>query len=479
MGERKSVGIFGGDTNPDVDADVIMTVATVGYADKRLEEKKVCAFAAEVEHDFPILPKLDIPQNIANYNEWVNKESEPRVKEYLSQVVRFQKEVGDIAKLLIFAEEDIAFTKGWIILDNAINRINFALGIRPKDKVPKVVTDATPNYGGAGVIWIVGGTGDLSLENENRYVNSPIRSRDCSRRIYAIESKDFAGYKGPGAYTGMSARQEGEAYIYSTFRGYPALTAGDRWIPSKPEILGYEIKDGESPKKNLRYVSIWGIIGDNTIADKTQSDYQMVYRDRYQDSSKYQQFVVGYTHGMIQAIYDVAQSEINYKGKNELYWGLPYEIGLIGKKAKDPSTTKMASCFYCALFMEANGKPASSIHLGSGESWAPAYFSKDQIDANRRINMEAEHYRDQDLTESITDCNLRWSKLCLEVLNRGAKKIQKSMLEQDHIASFEAFLSYLEKNNDATSAANLVLDSATVHQKINIRVVRTIKAPSQ
>jgi hypothetical protein len=482
MPPRKSKGIFGGDTNPDIDADVIMTAAVVGYSNKRLEEKKNCAFAAEVEHDFPILPKLTLPQTILNYKKWVEN-CDPIVKEYLSEIALFQSQVKDMAKLKTIAEEDVAFSKGWILLDNAIDRINFALGIDITKDGPKVVVDATPNYGGTGVIWIVGGTGDLDLYNENRYVNSPIRNPHCGQRIYEIKGSGFRGYKGPGAYTGMSSRQNGESYIYSTFRGYPSAKAGKRWLPEYPEILGYAIKPGKDPDGKLKYISIWGIIGTNEIAEKTQYQYQMVYEDFAQNDrvSDYQPFVVGYTHGMIQAIYDVVQFELNAKKKSELYSGVPYEIGLVGKKANDPSTTKMASCFYCSLFMEANEKPASSIHLGSGESWAPTYYSHDLIEANLRINDDPDkspktNFRNLEFRESIDRCNSRWEDLCLEVLLRGANAIQKNMLEPDHIDSFTALGTYLN-GLDQQDAANLILDSATVHEKIVVRVVRTLKPP--
>jgi hypothetical protein len=130
--------------------------------------------------------------------------------------------------------------------------------------------------------------------------------------------------------------------------------------------------------------------------------------------------------------------------------------------------------------MEANNKPASSIHLGSGESWAPIYFSKDQVEANKRINRDAKNYQGQDLTDSVARCNLRWSELCYEILNSGASAIQRNMLEPDHIESFEALGNYLTKiKDDPQSAANLILDSATVHQKIVVRVVRTLKPPGK
>ncbi|HXC97446.1 MAG TPA: hypothetical protein VNU92_17215 [Edaphobacter sp.] len=479
---RSTKGIFGDDTNPDKDADVIMAAAIVGYSDKRLSEKKNCAFAAEVERSALFFPTLSLPPKIVDYEAWIANEAGPKIKTFLSDAVLFQNQVKDIARLKAIADEEVAFTRGWILLENAIDRINLALGIDTQKDVPRVVVDASPNFGGAGVIWIVGGTGNLSLVNQNRYVNSPDRSYDCGQRINYIDSNNFAGYKGLGAYTGMSSRQEGASYIYSPFRGYPSEEAGQRWLPKDPGILGYAIKPGNDPDGKLKYVSTWGIIGSNAIADKTQHQYQMVYEDFSQKEREktYQTFVVGYTHGMIQAIYDVRQSEINRREeKNELYSGVPYEIGLKARKDKDPSTTKMASCFYCTLFMEANEKPPSSIHLGTGESWAPAYFSGDQIKANLHINDE-ENFGKQDLQDAIRRCNREWEKLCLEVLNRGISLIDRSRaIEPDHSDSFEALKIYMSENQYSHLAGNLILDSATVHEKIVVRVVRTLKPPGE
>lgn len=473
MTERKTKGIFNDDTSPDIDADVIMTAAAVGYAARRLKDQRNCAFAAEVEQNFPVAPRLTLPQRIVDYAAF-QEESERLSAKYLEQVKQYQASVGSLDKLGPLARDDIDFSKGWILLDNAIERMNLALGIAPRESVPRVVVDASPNYGDAGVVWIVGETGNLSLENQNRYLNSPIRSRECASLIGYIESDGFKGYKGKGAYTGMSARQDGHPYIYSTFRSYPSATFGDRWVPKDPALMKIAIEQGNSPSPDVRYISTWGIIGDNALATKVRNEHQMFYRDEVQGSPQYETHVVGYTHGMIQAIYDVAQARIN----NNPDPGTPFEIGLLGKTKNDPSTTKMASCFYCGLFMEANEQPASSIHLGLGESWAPAYFNDDVKRANSRINRDGNRdFSSLDFTKAIETCNEKWARYCADTLQVGygllAKK--KELVAPDHLQSLGALGDFLNssKKNDA---ANLILDSATVHQKIAVRIVRTLKA---
>jgi hypothetical protein len=470
MAARTSKGILSDHTNPEIDADVIMTAAAVGYAAKRLSDGKNCAFAAEVEQNYPVAPVLTLPPLITDYSAFQSV-CDLKSKQYLDQVAEYQKRIGSLDNLRQIAEDDIDFTKGWILLDNAINRINAALGIAPEDAKQKVVVDASPNYGEAGVVWIVGETGNLSLENQNRYLNSPLRSRQCAQLINYIQSDEFAGYKGKGAYTGMSARQDSAAYIYSTFRGHPSTAFGNRWLPSDPSLMKIAIEPGNSPIHGTRYIATWGIIGDNALATKVEDEYKMKYQDRLQ-SNEYEDYVVGYTHGMIQAIYDVAQSKID----NNPDPGTAFEIGLKGKTKKDPSTTKMASCFYCALFVEANGKPASSIHLGLGESWAPAYTSKDVIRANQRIN-DAGGFDSLDLENSIKTCNEAWARYCSNILRIGFGALTKSnTVTDDHLASLTALQKFIEQMG-GNDAANLILDSATVHQKIAVRIVRTLNMP--
>lgn len=181
---RRTIGIFGDDTDPNTDADVIMTAAIVGYAQKRLvTDKKVCAFAAAVLKTSSTLPILRISEKIKNYKEWLEKEVEPKVKSYSSQVSTISK-------------DEIDFTKGGILLANAIDRVNLALGIGPQQEGPRVELDATPNYGEGGIIWIVGGTGDLGLDNANRYVNSPDRSQKLRCGLITLGAMTSSDIKG-------------------------------------------------------------------------------------------------------------------------------------------------------------------------------------------------------------------------------------------------------------------------------------------
>lgn len=437
MPARISGSIFGTDSNtdPKTDADVILTTAAVGYSYLRLFQRKNCAFAAEAEVGLQDSAILNLPSKIGDYGKF-EEECAKKFEDYKKQ-------------LDAFAKRNYEATKGWILHENAIERINSALKPAQIPQGAEVMVDATPNFGEAGVIWIVGGTGDLSLLNQNRYINSPIMSDKCGILLDQIEKEKIPElYKGRGAYTGFSAREKGQPGIFSTYRSYPLDAFGQRWLPLNPQLSG--AKEGIGPEPNQ--IAVWGMIGSNAAAT-AMKEQGMVFRDLSEKSPPYESIVVGYTHGMIQAIYDVAKVKRQGNGDDP---GQPFEIGL------KSSTTKMASCFLCGLFMEATLYPASSIHLGATDSWAPSYPEAEQ-DA---------------LNASIGGYNDAWSSYCTEVLKAGMTCMSnKELSAKAYNESFAAMQRYLGFQSNKNLSANLILDAATVHDKMAVRIVRTLPPP--
>ncbi|MBV4192548.1 MULTISPECIES: hypothetical protein [Bacteroides] len=69
------------------------------------------------------------------------------------------------------------------------------------------------------------------------------------------------------------------------------------------------------------------------------------------------------------------------------------ESDAIFEVALGSSTTKVSSCLPCSLFMMANGRPASSTHLGRGDNWGiPAKCPKSMINAWR--NHVIDYYKE-------------------------------------------------------------------------------------
>jgi hypothetical protein len=167
--------------------------------------------------------------------------------------------------------------------------------------------------------------------------------------------------------------------------------------------------------------------------------------------------VFGYTHGMIQAIYDVAFHKLIDPTKKS---GTPYEIA-VGK-----STAKLASCFPCSVFMEATNYPASSTHLGRGECWAPLYPESPSgpIDPTTKQN------------QARILSNSAWADYCKKIIDLGLKCVFETQLQtQKHKDSLKALNAYVG-GKTPIMYANLILDAVTVQMPEADRINQTLNA---
>lgn len=232
-------------------------------------------------------------------------------------------------------------------------------------------------------------------------------------------------YTGRGAYTGV-LQVEGETqYWGSTFRHNIGSDSG-RWIPKSQREWGY----------------IGGALTPSTTKWQQPSPGRLV----------------GYTHGMIQAIY--ASAAFGFKGKT-------VEV------AVGEDTTKMASCFGCTTFMYATGRPPDAIHLGKAESWAPAYsdnafcmnFFRDQMPTK-----ESEKAGD-----AMDYLNKKWAEHCASWLDWGSR-LSTDHVSEGHRKSWEALKKYVTANRKKESTlANLFLDALTCHKSDWQRAFDTLK----
>ena len=165
--------------------------------------------------------------------------------------------------------------------------------------------------------------------------------------------------------------------------------------------------------------------------------------------------IVGYTHGMIRAIYNIEECRIVYPGKRDRDYGVPYEV-VVGEH-----TTKLGSCFACAIFMEANGYPASATHLGKCASWCPQYPAEGDASP---------------AAQARSICNNKWYSYCSDILYLGFEAISRSNRNNDNRGeSFTAFKRFLYSPQYDDAFANLILDAITIHDKDFQRVNRTLK----
>ncbi len=422
---RVQKGILSDATDAALDADVIMTAAIIGHAFQRLNAGKNCRFDLEVE----------LKPGQPTYQPELNLEP----ADVQQQVTDHHTALGKINKAL-------------------------ANGGLPTSKVAQL--GITPFYTLDNQKVVIGGTGNLGITDADRY-DPGVWSNDLSKLLYDTafgNLKDAqgnpikVGYQGFGAYTGfVDGRQGGQTALMSTYR-FKVPDPGNRWIPSAKSFpnpkLGAAV--GNAPDQR----AAWGIIGKNSDQAGIQQQDGMYFQD--QDTARGHtpltpNDVAGYVHGMIQAVYDVEWHKSQPGAKSG---GTPYEIA-VGEK-----TSKLASCFTCSIFMEATGYPASSTHLGKGESWCILHATATPAVTSQDKARQA--------------CNDKWAAYCQQIINNGLACMvtpKANLLNQDHEVSFAALKAYLATRNTPAHAydyAHLILDAVTVSQKEYARVNATL-----
>jgi hypothetical protein len=403
MPHLKQQGIIDATTSARDDADVIMSAAIVGHAYARLRANKNCAF--------------DIEANAPGDDDAKLRSD-------------FERHVRAVAKV-----------------NKALQVMGESYGLPGRGK--EAIVGVTPVYNPQGdIMRITGGSGDLPLDSPLRY-NPALPTDLAGSKLYALAKRPGIGYQGRGAYTGfVQGRDGGQSNLFSTYRQRVPDNTGRRWIPS--DTQGLEPAIGTGPKQR-----IWGMVLDNEKQSTVQKPANMYFRDEDRargGTGLTTDDIVGYPHGMVQAIYDVVQWKLASPGKAA---GTPYEI------AVGEHTTKLASCFCCAIFMQANDFPASATHLGRGESWSPLYVEgSDPHTAQNKARLQ---------------CNSNWANYCRTILDYGMRCIESRLSTDGHRRSMTKLKAYVS-GKSAQDYGNLILDAVTVHESEVVRLDRTLQA---
>jgi hypothetical protein len=433
--------------NPELDADVIVTAVMLGYSFKRIHEEKDCRFDVEIRD--PELKK-----------DWTEKE--------------IKDEVGDVQVLGKCVDK-----LNEIILPFKGRKVE--VGVSPLYEIDKTGKHDARRR-------ITGGSGDLPSTDKRRY--NPDPPTGLSAQLYTLGLTGI-GYQGRGAYTGFVAgRTSGQSALMSTIR-HNIPTGGHygrRWHPRDGQVIGAAVGDGPTQRTwgmivNNKTQQPWDAHGPRAIPTNksdaffTHDDYTksiMGYGMHFVDPTTVPGTdIVGYTHGMIQAIYDV---EFHKKATPNENPGTAYEI------AVGNFTFKLSSCFPCSVFMEATGHPASSTHLGKGESWSPLYqkpttAGHDPWDPNNLSGTQP---------KSWAETNKKYFKYLWEVLQQGNTMmlgaVAQKKVKDSHKPSVTALNDYLHSLTADTWAnhlacGNLFLDALTVHKGEAQRIVDTLVDP--
>jgi len=408
-------GIFDAQSDPQADGDVIMAAAIVGHAYTRLAKKLPCSF--EVEPDFAAGNPLQ--------------------------------------------------AQGYRDLTAVVGAINLALqnagGDFGQPKGRKVVAGLTPAWDAKGNVRIIGGTGNMSTDNALRY-DPPAPATQAARKLLALAlgHPTWIGYQGKGAYTGfVDGRDGGQSNLFCTYRHViPDVPKTRRWIPSKP-VDGVAVGMGDGDK-------IWGMISTRKFQEKLR-EQGMYFQDA--DTARGHGLpghepdansLMGYTHGMIQAIYDVMMHRV---AAPQQAAGTPYEIAIGQAPDAKDGTTKLASCICCAVFMEATGFPASCTHLGHADCWAPLY---PENPAGSAPDMSTAQ------NKARAGANDAWATYCAAIVKAGLPLIEKNLVGAAHQASFAKLKAYAS-TCQPVDCANLILDAATLCQSETERLARTLR----
>lgn len=411
---RHTKGIVTNDGDPELEADVIMTATTLGFASSYIAET-----GNPIEFD---MDPLEAPKEPA-------------------KVKHFEAIVGK--------------------MDTAVAAYLTKKGKRPGE----VKAGLSPGYTQGAVIM---GVYTLAGKDAPRTVSAPVLSEKGKTLWERIRTLSVAQYTGRGAYTGFvdNKNTEGDTdpvgpRSTARFRApTPSQIDSDphpRWLPPADSPLWKNRKRAGGDT----YVP-WGMIGGERAVEPraetgsgatNEADFTTISISnagmKYVDDVTSDD-IATYTHGMIQAIYKAYHLGPSCE---------PYEI------AVGDVTKKMASCLTCTLFMNAAGYPPTSIHLGRGESWAPLY---------RPYNPNASAGDHE--AAVIRDLNNAWYAKCLEWLQTGLAILDDTHIMEDHQASREAVSHYLNANRaDPTVGGVLILDAVTIHAGEIDRLSRTLK----
>lgn len=329
-------------------------------------------------------------------------------------------------------------------------------------------------------------------EKENAESAFPFSSKVKKEEEYLKDHRIFGedlGYQSKGAYTGFVVYPD-ESRVSLTSTTEIDVETPERWIPTEKCTCG----GGGMIHGHLHKYSKWW------ERVRKQKHNARLRRGEANTINEAKHHLVGYVHGMMQAIY-MCEAD----GREGL---VPFEIA-VGEETK-----KLASCFTCTLFMYAAGYPPSAMHLDMGLSWVPHEHDPKGLWENRKlvppksapspdgwIELWEKPQKDKDdpsknMDDAIKDTNAKWHKFCKRILAEGVRVlinnqglVSKDVVKTDiweqqdkrlfgdsdwwHKTRLPVLQSFCEKLDEA-NAGYLILDAVTIHDKESNRIDRTI-----
>ncbi len=377
----------------------------------------------------------------------------------------------------------------WGSFQETITKLNGAVEpyVRERGSAGSAKGDYAPKFDRENRRGVIMGVYELAGKDAPVKLTEPVLTKKGEALYDKIRKNELGEnqkghYIGVGAYTGFVDNPNTEGNTdpvgpRSTARFLMPDAAADgsaqssvhRWLPSTnspvwPARLRRNTRDDYVP---------WGVLG-GTFAnqppkpkDPQQADWPWPAADNHADQwiklaqeegmiyvgkQPTREDIVGYTHGMIQAVYKAYSFGPSC---------VPYEIA-VGNK-----TTKLASCFPCTMFITALGYPPTSAHLGRGESWAPLYEPYNPAGSAERNESAV-----------LRDLNTAWAAACNVWLHYGIGVLRQAKVTRDHAGAVEDLYTFVEsRRQDPTVASTLILDALTIHDKEITRIGKTLELP--
>jgi hypothetical protein len=317
----------------------------------------------------------------------------------------------------------------------------------------------TPTFARGGMISAGRGAADEYAHINPEYAQTAYRYLTAPRRAAWGDQRQNEMYIGRGAYCGMVMDDEGNVVnALSTIRTLLDETTpgvGDRWRPPTGADIRMAQYKGEFES------AAWGIIGSNKVLEESRQQGMRFYPRQSNGepvTPDVAKNIVGYTHGMIRAIYETKR----------MGQGTAFEMSI------GTATYKLASCMSCSAFMMANGLDASSTHLGKGESWAPYYRGESH---NNSVYKETE-----DVEPAMILGNANHAVFMHNALSDGVAAMLASMawvepLHRPVLLKLDERLK-LQAEPGNTVARDLYLDAMTVHKSDLVRLNDTLTIPA-
>jgi hypothetical protein len=252
-------------------------------------------------------------------------------------------------------------------------------------------------------------------------------------------AEQFQGqYHGVGAYTGMIDDPIGShTLIQPTLRR--VIEDPSRWNPHPG--------------------GLWGLIGTNNRGGESGGNLSADPNEGMGPLRRHQG-IVQYIHGMSWAMREAVR------------WGpwcTAYEMA-VGAR-----TRKLASCFACTTYMWASGFPASSSHLGRGESWGVLPDGTLAGGEDHVFSDESEGQLEQAIARSM---NVRWHTQIYHFLRQGSRLLDGHRLAMSpaHRTAADLLSQHVGRSgaDGAVKAGNLFLDALTFHKNDTARLLATI-----